>query len=100
VLFFLKPDTFPAINFDTTILASLHKTIKAGILENTQSGGLLNRLKLLLPLRCVLCFIKADNFFISRHLFHLKTKFTPRKEVGSFAGLIEFYALAFRAKLV
>ncbi len=100
VLFFLKPDTFPALNFGNIISASLRKKIKAGIIEKVASKGISQWLKYFLPLRCVLCFKKADNFFITRQLFYIKTKYVPRKEIRSFATLIEVYALVFKARLI
>jgi hypothetical protein len=100
VLLFLKPGALPVINFDTIILASFRNAVKAGILKSAFSGALLNRLSFFLPLRCVIYFIKADNFFIARRLFYLNTKYVPQKELRSFTSLIEMYALMFRAKLI
>lgn len=100
ILFFIKPGTFPAAHFDASILASMQRKARAGILRNGSPGGWWQQFSSMLPIGCVLCFVKADNLFTTRRMFHQKGKLLPRNEGRSFSRLIHQYALCFQAKVV
>lgn len=100
ILFFLKPGTFPRPQFDQLILASLQSNSKAGILAHASSSSLWQSIISRLPLRCALCFTKTDNFFTTRCLFHLKSKYLPRRPSGSFSQAIRQFAVSFNAAIV
>jgi hypothetical protein len=101
VLFFIQPGTLPLAHFDKVILDFVQSREQAGILRNTSSSLWLKKLKSRLPTSFVLRFVKADNFFITRRMFHLKSTLQPiQKEFVSFSESIYLYAVSFRAKLV
>ncbi|MCJ8163213.1 hypothetical protein MKJ04_00055 [Pontibacter sp. E15-1] len=99
VLFFVAPGTFPEKGFDTAILTTIHQR-QAGIVRRSLATGWVQWLTSVLPLRCLLCFIKTDNFFSTRWLFHHKSKRVPRRQTVSFTQLMHQYAIAFGAQVV
>ncbi len=100
VLFFLAPGTFPESNFDAAILSSIQLKFRAGVLGEIPKRAWLRRLWKLLPSWCLLCFIKSDNFFTTRRIFHKKSKLMPKKQFSSIMQLFHQYALVFRAQVI
>lgn len=100
VLFFVRPGTFPSPHYYKLIQECIQNYGPAGILIKGSSVVFWQRLQAILPLCCVLLFMDTDNFFITRHLFHLNSRHVPIYKSSSFSKTIHQYAIAFNAKLV
>lgn len=101
VLFFIKSGTFPVLNFDKIILACLQKKKgKAGVFQSASTPKIWQTFIKLLPVWYVFCFMRVDNLFTYRYLFHLKSKLLSRQKPDSFSSLIQKYAVTFNAKLI
>ncbi|MFD2515799.1 hypothetical protein ACFSRY_18145 [Pontibacter locisalis] len=100
ILLFLNPGTFPRPHFDQLILESLQNNNKAGVFAQVATDSVWNKIMAKLPLRCALCFMRVNNFFTTRHLFHLKSRQLSRHYSDTFKQVFHRYAISFKATLI